>query len=167
MATQASKRVMDQRKRDYDQISFVIPKGGKSLARAQALREGCTSAEVMRRALLSRCGLEDMPDGDERKAIDQAGTKEDAERALLSIQKTQAEQHEKTDEDMTAVVTLAGKDERNRFVISMLDLLDAIEDIKEVHTEIKLKKGTLESIYRLMSNIEAKAPLQDPDFDYY
>lgn len=169
MAKKESERVMQQRRRDYDRVSFVIEKDMKYLIRAQALREGISSAEVMRRAILARCGLESMPETSSAnyKTIIDADTKADAAKAITRLQTAEAERYDAADESeneitVSAAVMLAGRDEKTRYIVSMLDILDAIEDTPEPAPckewqnpePIKMRKGTLEIVRRLLSNIE-------------
>lgn len=169
MAKKESKRVMEQRKRACDRVSFVIEKDMKYLIRAQALREGVSSAEVMRRAILARCGLESVPDttSADYKTIRDAVTRADAEKAITRLQISEADRYDAKDESekeitVPAAVMLAGRDEKIRYIVSMLDILDAIEDTPEPAPRkewqnpapIKIRKGTLEIVRRLLSNIE-------------
>jgi hypothetical protein len=157
MATKESKRVMAQRRRDYDRISFVVDKEAKHLIRAQALREGVSSAEMIRRAILARCGLEHAPDYSSKKykAIVSASDKESAISAIEGLQldeyMKQHEHDQKQDNNLhpatrltpvlpqdnlrdlrlaTRFLTLAlaSQNMRDEYVKALLDLLDAVED---------------------------------------
>ena len=86
MATEKSKRDLEQRKRDYDQVSFLIPKGGRRLLRAMGIKERCTAADVIRRAVLARAGLERVPAEEELKTLDAAETPREAAEALKGCQ---------------------------------------------------------------------------------
>ena len=88
MAKKSSERVMNIRKQSYDLISFVMKKDARHLIRAQALREGVTSSEAMRRAILARCGLDTMPDTTtpQYQAIKDAEIKPEAEEAIAQLQ---------------------------------------------------------------------------------
>jgi hypothetical protein len=88
MAKKESKRVMEQRKRACDRVSFVVEKDLKYLIRAQAMREGVSSAEMMRRAILARCGLDSAPNttSADYNSIRTATTRADAEKALARVE---------------------------------------------------------------------------------
>lgn len=178
MPTNRSERVMEQRKRDYDQVSFVISKGGKYLARAQALREGVTVAEMIRRAILARCGLESMPDFTmpHYHNIVAASDKESAERAIDGLQRDEyIKRHleEKPDDDVYMTVMLASQGMKDEYIKALLDLLDALEDTTPAlwddawnpPTEIKITKKTLAIVRRLLSNIESLTYDNDIDAD--
>lgn len=87
MATEKSKRDLAQRRRDYDQISFLIPKGGRRLLRALGVKERCTAADVIRRAVLSRAGLERVPAEENLVKLDAAETRKEATDALIACQR--------------------------------------------------------------------------------
>jgi hypothetical protein len=87
MATEKSKRDLEQRKRDYDQISFLIPKGGRRLLRALGIRERCTAADVIRRAVMSRAGLERIPNEKNLEKLDAAESRKEATDALIACQR--------------------------------------------------------------------------------
>lgn len=87
MATEKSKRDLEQRKRDYDQISFLIPKGGRRLLRALGIKERCTAADVIRRAVMSRAGLDRVPDENNLAKLDAAGTRREVTDALIACQR--------------------------------------------------------------------------------
>lgn len=166
MAKKQSQRVMEQRKRDYDTIGFVIPKGGKHLLRAQALREGVTAAETMRRAILARCGLESMPDFSmpHYHSIVTAATKESAERAINGLQLDEyINRHKEStpDDDVYMAVMLSSQEMKDQYIKSLLDLLDAVEDTPipsgaewTPPTRIRITRKTKTIVQRLLSNIE-------------
>lgn len=86
MATEKNRRDMEQRKVHYDQVSFLIPKGGRRLLRALGIKERCTAADVIRRAILARAGLERIPKESELQKLDAAETPKDAADALKYCQ---------------------------------------------------------------------------------
>ena len=86
MATEKNRRDMEQRKIHYDQVSFLIPKGGRRLLRALGIKERCTAADVIRRAILARAGLEKVPNESELATLDAAETPKDAAAALKHCQ---------------------------------------------------------------------------------
>ena len=86
MATEKNRRDMEQRKIHYDQVSFLFPKGGRRLLRALGIKERCTAADVIRRAILARAGLERVPNESELEKLDAAETPKDAAAALKHCQ---------------------------------------------------------------------------------
>ena len=89
MPTEESKRVMNQRKANYDQISFLIETGGRELIRVLALREGCSGSEVIRRAVLARAGIRQLPYPDKLQMLDGVSNAKDAETAIGELQKAE------------------------------------------------------------------------------
>ena len=162
MAKKSSERVMNIRKRDNDRISFVMEKDARYLIRAQAIREGVTSAEVMRRAILARCGLEKMPDTTtpQYQEIKFVELHREAEQSLTRLQDDERDTEQET--QATYLVTLAGKTALNKYVVGLLDLLDKIGDTLPPTNErgwqpadkIVMDKRKLSAIRRLLSNIE-------------
>lgn len=86
MPTKNSKKVMRQRKEAYDQISFLIDKGGRSLLHCLALREGIGISELIRRAILARGGLRMLPYPDVLKDLETITTEEEAKAAVYRMQ---------------------------------------------------------------------------------
>lgn len=159
MAKQNSERVMKQRKRDNDRISFVIDKDAKYLFRAQALREGVTMAEMIRRAVLARCGLKKTPNfaTPHYSRIVNANDQESARKAILGLQLDeymQSLEHTRPD-NILLTVYLAGEHMRGEYIKALLDLLDAVEDAKaDEQAPVKMSKKQIEIIRRLLANVE-------------
>ena len=86
MATKESKRVMELREKNYEQTNFLAPKGIKTLLRAMGRREKCSAAEVIRRAVLARAGLENIPDENMLAKLDVAYTSADVADAIIDCQ---------------------------------------------------------------------------------
>ena len=165
MAKKSSERVMNIRKQSYDLISFVMKKDARHLIRAQALREGVTSSEAMRRAILARCGLDTMPDTTtpQYQAIKDAEIKPEAEEAIAQLQ--EHERKTQNDHDSTYLVMIADKEERDSYIIGLLDLLNAIKDtevqdkkFRHLSDKIIIKKRNLSAIRRLLSNMKEVEP---------
>lgn len=175
VAKKSSQRVMDIRKRNCDRVSFVVPKDAKYLIRARAMREGISSAEMIRRAILARCGLENWPKMEEwppepgiesYNAMVHCTDKESAAKALEDLQ---------TDEYMNANITTGKVDDtfiiympkatmRDEYIKALLDLLDAVEDVdtpKAPPAQIAISKKSLSVVQRLLSNIET--PVEDDE----
>lgn len=87
MATKESKRVDEHRRKYFDRISSLIEKGGNFLINVLAIREGVTKAEVIRRSILARAGLRSMPFPDDLNALEEVETKEEAEYAIMHLQR--------------------------------------------------------------------------------
>jgi len=166
MATKESERVARIRKRDYDRISFVMEKESRYLIRAQALREEVTSAEVMRRAILARCGLDAMPDTSTPlyQAIKDAEIRPEAEEAVVKLQ--EADRDVGNDLE-TYLLTVSDIEELEQYIIGLLDLLNELEDATD-HRPFKryfqpadklvLKKSSMMAVRRLLSNMRKVEP---------
>jgi len=175
MAKKESKRVMEQRKRDYDRISFTIPKEARHLLRVQALREGVSSAEMIRRAILARCGLESWPDFSmpHYHTLTAAENKEDAERAINGLQLDEYVHHHQNTtapDDLYMTIMLSSQGMKDEYIKALLDLLDALEDIDAPWaagwtppTQIKITQAALSIVRRLLSNIDVVSPYDGED----
>lgn len=175
MAKKSSQRVMDTRKRNCDRVSFVVPKDAKYLIRARAMREGISSAEMIRRAILARCGLGNWPKMDEwppepgiesYNAMVHCSDRESAAKALEELQ---------TDEYMNANITTGQVDDsfviympkesmKDEYIKALLDLLDAVEDVASPSAppaQITISKKSLSVVQRLLANIET--PVEDDE----
>lgn len=86
MATKESKRVMKLREKSYTQVNFLAPHGTKILLRAMAQKEKCTASDVIRRAILARAGLEEMPDAVNLAKLLSSETSHEAADALIDCQ---------------------------------------------------------------------------------
>lgn len=86
MATKESKRVIKQRKQNYDRFSVLIEKGGNQLLRVLALREGVSIAEMIRRAILARGGLRMLPYPDTLEELKEITTQQQANSAVYRMQ---------------------------------------------------------------------------------
>ena len=172
MAKKSSERVMKIRKRDNDRLSFLMDKESRFLIRAQAIREEVTSAEVIRRAVLARCGLDKMPDTTtpQYQDIKSVELHEEAQQALTRLQDDERDAEKKTFQ--TYLVTLAGKTAQDEYIGGLLALLDAIEDIQPPARErgwqpsdkIAIDKRKISAVRRLLSNMEE---VESDDADDY
>lgn len=86
MATEESKRVMELRKKNYDQLSILVPKGYKKLLQAMSIKERCNVSEVVRRAIMARAGLEQVPEESLLVKLDAVETPKEAAAALKHCQ---------------------------------------------------------------------------------
>ena len=86
MATDESNRVARHRKYNCDRITTLIDKGGKHLLRAQAIREGVTVAEMIRRSILARTGLRMLPYPEDLEKLAEVRTAEEAKDAIIHLQ---------------------------------------------------------------------------------
>lgn len=87
MATEESKRVTTHRKYNCDRINTLIDKGGRWLLRAQAMREGITLAEMIRRAIYARCGLHRLPAKEDLEELSEVRTQAEADYAIKHLQR--------------------------------------------------------------------------------
>jgi hypothetical protein len=157
-----SEKVMAQRKRDYDQISFVMDKDARYLIRAQAIREGVTSAEVIRRAVLARCGLNKMPDTttQQYQNLQSVELHEEAEQALTRLQDDERDTEKEIFQ--TYLVTLTGRVAQDEYIDGLLGLLDTIEDTQiptkergwQPADKLVIDKRKVSAIRRLLANLE-------------
>lgn len=87
MANEKSLRTMETRKA-YDQVSFLMGKGGRDLLRVLALRDGghTTTTDILRRAVLDAAGLHAMPSADDLAELAAVETPADAETAIQKLQ---------------------------------------------------------------------------------
>lgn len=172
MAKKSSERVMSRRKRDYDRISFVMEKESRYLIRAQAIREDVTSAEVIRRAVLARCGLDRMPDTTtpQYQDIKNAEIRPEAEEAISKLQESERNADYKN--SSTYLVMIADKEERDSYIVGLLDLLNSIEDITErppgkfrhLSDKLDIKKSSIMAVRRLLSNLQEVEPDYADDY---
>lgn len=175
MAKKTSKRVMDVRKRNNDRVSFLIDKEGKYLLHAQAMREGVSVAEMLRRAVLARCGLESMPDFSQPhyQAIVTANSKESAEKAIKGLQLdeyVQRHQETKPADDVYMTVMLSSQTMKEEYINALMDLLDAVNDTAADGSPTKIKPNSADGmsgkeivsiVQRLISNIMPENVLDD------
>lgn len=86
MASKESRRVMSLRNKNYERVDFLAPKGTKILLRVMGRKERCSSADVIRRAIMARAGLERLPDEELLAKIDETTTRKEAAAALIHCQ---------------------------------------------------------------------------------
>lgn len=167
MAKKSSERVMNIRKQSYDLITFVMKKDARHLIRAQALREGVSSSEVMRRAVLARCGLDRMPDTQTPlyQAIKDAEIRPEAEKAISKLQED--ERNADYRNRSTYLIMVADKEERDSYIVGLLDLLNSIKNIAErpssgkyrhLSDKLDIKKSSIMAVRRLLSNLQEVEP---------
>lgn len=94
MATEKSIRSMAQRKRDYDQISFVAPKGGRNLIKALATKNGVNMAQLLISLVLNEAFLSEMPTREDLQSIPEVETEQEAESVIAWLVKREAERNE-------------------------------------------------------------------------
>lgn len=184
MVKKESKRVMEQRKRNCDRISFVVNKDAKYLIRARALREGVSSAEMMRRAILARCGLENWPEMHEwppahgvisYNSMVNCSDKESAARAIEALQQDEfmnANIRTEQDDD-TFYIYMPETSMKDEYLDALSDLIAAVDDAEEpwasgkiAPMHIKISKKSLFIVRRLLSNIDEISDDELSD-DYY
>lgn len=168
MAKESSKRVMKQRNRDYDRVSILLKKKEKYLFQAQALREGVSVSEMVRRAVLARCGLENMPRVDAKaySHITEANTQQSAKAGIRTLQNRElTAPKEKTRKENETYYTLyiSGDQIRRETLKALRLMIESVTEAKPCQeTPIDLQKADLMTIYRLLSNIEENRVYPDP-----
>lgn len=163
-----SKRVMEQRKENYDQVSFLIEAGGRKLIRALALREGCSGSELIRRSILARAGLRMLPYPDDLDSLDSVQGKEDAVSAVHRLQNRETAsdvmEHladalgaERSESRYTASMTHADIAElRNAFqkIEQAIQKEHPADDVFAPPVTITLTGLEIGTLRRMLSNIE-------------
>lgn len=153
MATEESKRKLKQRKRDHDQVSFLIPKGGRRLLRVMGIKERCTAADVIRRAIMARAGLERVPDDDLLAKLDTVETRKDATSALIYCQTVEHGQKR------FGIPWYPAQGMTNEEIIIMKNIIiPALEQQKpfELPSTIKVTKNLYMAMCRLLSRMEVE-----------
>lgn len=162
MAKPSSERVMRQRKRDNDRISFVVDKDVKYLYHAQALREGVTMGEMVRRAVLARCGIDSMPDVSsvEYQRIIDAKDQESAKKAIRTLQiqeyyAVESSKQHRLNRGVYYTAYMPGEKIKDEAINALYNLLDEVKKAPAQHeTKIRLHKKEWIALKRLMANIE-------------
>lgn len=163
MANRNSKRVMDQRKANFDQISFLFETGGRKLIRTLALREGCSGSEVIRRSILARAGLQLLPYPQDLDALDAVQNNEDAGAALRRMQNREA-----ASEVIAHIKEALGAEPakaRYSVTITPTDVHDLVTAVQRIESAIKENPDTtpvtvtlsgmeIGSLRRMLANIE-------------
>lgn len=160
MATEKNRRDMEQRKIHYDQVSFLIPKGGRRLLRALGVKERCTAADVIRRAILARAGLEKIPDKNMLDKLDAAETPREAADALIDCQTVEyvkgelIRQGRPTETDSTTVVMLSSKWYKDESTAALLALQKGVQEQNTTKKPrpIELTRREHEILCRLLAN---------------
>jgi len=140
MATPETERVNKHRKNNFDRIYLLLEKGGGKLAKALALREGVSVAELCRRALYARGGLRAMPYPDALQAMGEPETKEEARAAIYRLQAA---------EEATEIVKhimdgLSAEPAAKRFetVMTSADIAEFQEAVRRITAAIDTAKET-------------------------
>lgn len=166
MAKPSSERVMKSRAENLERIALTVHKGERPLLYAQARREGVSVAEMIRRAILARCGLDAMPDTstDLYKKVIDADTEQKAQTAIRSLQLTEYIKpiEERPYDSVYYTLYIAGDRIKDDMQMALLDLLDAVEESPIGETErIKLTKRSMSLIKKLLSNIAEEKEYPD------
>lgn len=86
MAKKESERIISWRRDNVDRISVLVPKGGKQLLRILAQREGIKITEMIRKAILTRAGLNMMPYPEDFKGLEKIPENDmDAARTAVKV----------------------------------------------------------------------------------
>lgn len=162
MAKQSSERVMRQRKRDNDRVSILIEKGGKHLLHAEAMREGVTVAEMARRAILTRCGLDSMPDmtSPEYQRIIDAKDQQSAKKAIRTLQiceyyAVETNKQKRSNRDVYYTLYMPGEKIKDEAISALYNLIDEVKKTPvQKDGQIGLHKKEWIALKRLLANIE-------------
>lgn len=161
MATRESKRVVALRKKNYDQVSFLIPKGGRRLLRAMGIKERCTAADVIRRAILARAGLESVPEEINLAKLDAAETNREAADALIDCQTAEyvtrelKRQGRPVPPDDVPVVMLSSKWYKDESTAALLAVHKAVQEQSAMKKPrpIEISRRDYNALQRLFSNL--------------
>ena len=128
--------------------------------RAMGIKERCTAADVIRRAILSRAGLEKVPDDNMLAKLDKAETPSEAAEALVDCQtveyiKREFKQLGRTDQQETMpVVMLSSKWYRDESLSALQTLQNGIQEqnITKKPRPIELTRREFDVLCRLIAN---------------
>ena len=160
MATEKNRRDMEQRKIHYDQVSFLFPKGGRRLLRAMGIKERCTAADIIRRAVLARAGLEKLPDKNMLDKLDKAETPREAADALIDCQIVEyvkgelLPQWRPTEIDDTTVVMVSSKWYKDESMAALQTLQKGVQEQNTMKKPrpIELTRREHDILCRLLAN---------------
>lgn len=134
MATKESKRVNTHRRKNFDRVTILVEKGCTRLLHIAALREGVSMTEMIRRAIIARCGLRVMPYPDQLAELDDVTTPEEARKAILRLQA-----HETSSEIIQHLIDKLSPEPRDaQFLATMgqADIHDFRNAVKQINTAI-------------------------------
>lgn len=164
MASANSERVMEQRSKAYDRVSILINRGGKHLLHAQALREDVSIAEMMRRAILARVGLEQLPPTEALSKLATVTTRQEADAAIQQLQHAERAAFDTSKNTQRRglppeyVLMASSKKEMGEYIVALLDLLNEVEDAANRDytspQRLKLNERVLPVLRRLLANID-------------
>ena len=151
MPTKTSKRHMEQRARTYDRITTTIDKGGANLVKVLAIKENVSQAEIIRRAILARAGLNLLP---WPGPLAELATVKDQRDAVVAIHRLQM--HECAEEITEHLLEeLAAEPPSKAYMVQADDLADAeLALAKLTQGELKLTGRDVGTLRRLLANIE-------------
>lgn len=160
MATEKNRRDMEQRKIHYDQISFLFPKGGRRLLRVMGIKERCTAADVIRRAILSRAGLEKVPDDNMLAKMDKAETPSEAADSLFDCQTVEYVKHELKQQgrpaapDDVPIIMLSSKWYKDESIAALQALQKGImeQNATKKPRPVELTRREFDILCRLLAN---------------
>lgn len=160
MATMESKRVMQLREKNYKQVNFLAPHGTRSLLRGLARKEKCTSSDVIRRAILARAGLEEMPDDVNLAKLNATETSREAADALIDCQTVEYVKRELKQNGKplpaqgTSVVMLSSKWYKTESLEALQAVRQAVENqsVTQKPRPIAIKKRDYNALFRLLAN---------------
>ena len=152
MATDESKRVMEIKRKNYEQTNFLAPKGFKVLLRALGRKEKCSAAEIIRRSVLLHAGLENMPEDKMLNLFDKALTSADVTDMLLANQTIEYLKKQMVDRGHDYDPQLKPPDKwfNTESTNALLNVLKELKDNKQ--KQISITKHDYLSICRLLSS---------------
>ena len=160
-----SERVQKIRKQSYDRISTLIDKGGKYLLHAQAIREGVSVAEMLRRAVYARAGLRMLPYPEDLDKLAEVRTAEEADAAIIHLQNKeekdeilhhvlQALSPEPDDAKYTFSENTVQACRRTLLLAAGLSLEDAAEILKKPAAPVVLDGLDIGNLRRMLANMK-------------
>lgn len=166
--TKESERVNSHRKKFFDQVPFLIEKGGRALLRVLALRRGTNIAEYLRTSALHEAGLNAIPFPDDLALLEEISTQEEATAAVFKLQA--AEKH-----GAIRKVVTEGSAEADNKVFEMTITRGELTDLRAAAFRIKLAANKddydalkvritgkeLRTVRRILGNLEEIRPQGD------
>lgn len=160
-----SERVQQSRKQNFDRISTLIDKDGKYLLHAQAIREGVSVAEMIRRSILARAGLRMLPYPADLKNLAEVRTAEEAEDAIIHLQNKeekdeiihhvlQAISPEPDDAKYTVSENMVQACRRTLLLAAGVSLDDVVEILKKPAEPVILDGLDIGNLRRMLANMK-------------
>lgn len=174
MAKSETERVSVHRKKIFDQINLLVKKGGKELYRVIAKREDIPIAEMIRRSVLARAGLNMVPLTADLKKLEEVNTPEAARIAIEYLQETEQiaimqklvskNLIEPTDNEYAIVVR---KNDEEEFLTIIQKIMSAMRNTPQGSidklggTPVLLKGYEISILRRILSSVRPSDGLYD------